>query len=255
MTAVALKDETRVAEAPVSETAAIISMIERAASNPEVDIDKMERLFTMRERMVEREARTAYHAALADMQPKLPVIGRSGLIEVRAKDSRGGRTGDVQQSTPYALWEDISQAITPVLAEHGFALTFRVRKDADRVEVTGVLSHRLGHTEDTTMSLPMDTSGSKNDVQSIGSSFSYGKRYTAIALLNIVSRGEDDDGRAAGGLGVVSQEQADDLRDLIAEVEADTSRFLRHFKVERLEELPFKQLDSAIAMLEAKRAK
>ena len=48
------------------------------------------------------------------------------------------------------------------------------------------------------MKLPADTSGSKNVVQAIGSSVSYGKRYTMQALLNITSGGEDDDGHSGG---------------------------------------------------------
>jgi hypothetical protein len=47
------------------------------------------------------------------------------------------------------------------------------------------------------MILPHDSTGSKNAVQAVGSSTSYGKRYTACALLNITSRGEDDDGETA----------------------------------------------------------
>jgi hypothetical protein len=48
------------------------------------------------------------------------------------------------------------------------------------------------------MTLPLDTSGSKNNVQAVGSSTSYGKRYTATLLLNIRTKGEDDDGHAGG---------------------------------------------------------
>jgi len=40
----------------------------------------------------------------------------------------------------------------------------------------------------------VDTSGSKNGVQAVASSVSYGKRYTAGLLLNITTTGEDDDG-------------------------------------------------------------
>lgn len=179
--------------APVaSQSASIISVIERAALNPDVDIDKMERLLEMHERIMEREGKGAYFAALSEMQPKLPVVGRRGTIRVPSKD---GKTG---HETPYALWEDVNEAIRPFLAEHGFSLSFRVKKEADRVEVTGILGHRGGHSEETMLSLPMDSTGSKNNVQAIGSSVSYGKRYTAFALLNITSRGEDDDGKAAG---------------------------------------------------------
>lgn len=57
-----------------------------------------------------------------------------------------------------------------------------------------MLSHRAGHREVTSIVLPVDTSGSKNGVQAVASSVSYGKRYTAGLLLNITTTGEDDDG-------------------------------------------------------------
>lgn len=173
-----------------TESAAIIQVIERAAMNPDVDVDKMERLYAMHERAMERQARAAFASALAEVQPKLPVIDERGGIKDRA--------GKVQST--YAKWEDIADAIRPVLHDHGFALSFRV-VTTPKVAVTGVLMHRDGHREETTMELPVDGSGSKNDVQAVGSSFSYGKRYTAIALLNITSRAaqdRDDDGRGAG---------------------------------------------------------
>lgn len=50
----------------------------------------------------------------------------------------------------------------------------------------------------TRLRLPPDLSGDKNSIQAVGSSVSYGKRYTACALLNITSRGEDDARSAAG---------------------------------------------------------
>jgi hypothetical protein len=43
-----------------------------------------------------------------------------------------------------------------------------------------------------------DASGNKNAVQALGSAISYGKRYTASALLNLTSHGEDDDSFRAG---------------------------------------------------------
>jgi len=227
------------------ESAAIIQVIERAAMNPDVDIDKMERLLQMQERIMERNAKAAYAADLARMQPDLPIITERGGI----KD----RSGNIQST--YALWEDINEAIKPVLAKHGFALSFRTGQEEGRITVTGVLSHREGHSEETTMHLPIDTSGSKNSVQAVGSSISYGKRYTAGALLNITSRGEDDDGKAAGGAATISEEQVEALQDLIIEVGADPKKFLAYLKVENLAALPANQYQRAVDALNAKRTK
>jgi hypothetical protein len=66
------------------------------------------------------------------------------------------------------------------------------------VTITGVLSHRSGHSERDQFVAKADTSGSKNDIQALGSTRSYGQRYTTIALLNIVTKGEDNDGQTAG---------------------------------------------------------
>lgn len=188
--AVEIVNQQPAAVPALSESAAIIQVIERAAMNPNVDIDKMERLLQMQERIMERNARSAYSAALAEMQPHLPVITEKGKIVVRDKVTK-----EIIQSTGYALWEDINEAIKPVLAEYGFALSFKTGVMPDgKITVTGILSHRDGHQEETTMALPHDSTGSKNAVQAVGSSTSYGKRYTASALLNITSRGEDDDG-------------------------------------------------------------
>jgi hypothetical protein len=184
---VAKTEELPSAPVPVSDSAAIFQIIERAARDPNVDIDKMQRLMEMHERMQASRAKASYAAALADMQPNLPVI-----------DERGKGHNDVS----YALWEDISEAIRPVLQQHGFALSFRTGREGDKITVTAVLSHRDGHSEETTMLLPIDGSGNKNAVQAVGSSTSYGKRYSACALLNIASRGEDDDGKTGGGKAV-----------------------------------------------------
>jgi hypothetical protein len=172
----------------ISDTSAILAVIARAASDQAVDIDKMERLLQMQERVLARGAEAEFSTALAAMQPSLPSIDEKGSIK--------NRDGQVQST--YALWEDINDAIKPMLSEHGFALSFRVAEREGKTIVTGVLSHRSGHRETTDITLPADTSGSKNAVQAIGSSISYGKRYAAGALLNFTSRGEDDDGKAAG---------------------------------------------------------
>jgi hypothetical protein len=168
---------------PRDESAAVLSMIARAASDPSIDIDKMERLMQMQERAIQRQAQTAFDEAMAAMQPELPSVGERGDAAGRYK---------------FALWEDIQQQIKPVLQKHGFALTFRTDTN-DKVSVTGILSHRAGHREETSIVLPTDPSGNKNAVQAVASSVQYGKRYTAGALLNLTSHGEDDDAFAAGG--------------------------------------------------------
>lgn len=192
---------------PPDQGATILAVISRAASDPSVDIDKMERLMQMHERMQARTAEGDFNSALSMMQPELPSVGERGGI----KD----RNGNIQST--YALWEDINQAIKPIMQRHGFALSFRT-ECGDGISVTGVLSHKAGHSERTTIKLPADKTGSKNDVQAVASSVSYGKRYTAGALLNLTSHGEDDDAFAAGSR--PEPWESDDFADWRAKVDA-----------------------------------
>lgn len=178
------EDNKQVQSTQASEVAAIIQVIERAAMNPDVDIDKMERLLQMQERVIERNAKAAFNASFARMQTELPAIEKNGK-------SNNGK---------YGLWEDIQDGIVPVLSRHGFALSFKTKVENDAITVTAILRHEEGHDDSTDLKLPTDKSGSKNAVQAVGSSVSYGKRYAACALLNIRVGGEDDDGLGSGAL-------------------------------------------------------
>lgn len=214
------------------------SMIERAARDPSVDIDKMERLMQMQERAIAREAKAAFDASMADLQPELPTVGERG-------NAAGRYT--------YALWEDINTAIKPVLMAHGFALTFRTSFD-NGITVTGVLSHRAGHREETSITLPADASGNKNAVQAVASSVSYGKRYTAGALLNLTSHGEDDDAYRAV-VETITEEQEITIAEMLEATGSDKAKFLKWAKVDAISSIPAKSYASVMAALKAREAK
>lgn len=171
----------------------LLAVIEKAARDPNVDVEKMERLFALQERVQERNAKAAFVEAKVTMQPELPEITMKGHIIIRDKQSNA-----ITQDTPFARFEDIHEAVMPVLARHGFDLSFRNgRSPEGLVRVTTILSHIAGHAEETVFDLPHDSSGSKNSVQAVGSSTSYGKRYGTLSILNIKVAGEDDNGVAA----------------------------------------------------------
>lgn len=192
------------APAVVGEQTTILQVIQRAAADPACDIDKMERLMAMHERMQARDAEAIFNASMAAMQSDIPSIAERGAIVVNG-----------QSRSNYATFEDINDVIKPIMQAHGFAITFKVENVQAGLSVTGILMHRAGHRESTTMLLPLDTSGSKNAVQAVGSSTSYGKRYVMSALLNLTTRGEDDDGHAAVPTANVTAVQAAGINALL----------------------------------------
>lgn len=159
-----------------------MSIVERVSMMPEINMDALERMLDMQERIMKRDAESAFNAAMAEMQCEIPTI---------AERAKGHGT------IKYATLEDISDIVKPIMKTHGFAISFKVEHAAAGLSITGILMHRAGHREQTTMLLPIDTSGNKNAVQAVGSSTSYGKRYVMCALLNITTRGEDDDAYSA----------------------------------------------------------
>lgn len=232
----------------VSQGSSMLALIERAATNPDVDVEKLERLWQMKKEFDAKQAEMAYNAAFSKMQGDLPEITEGGAIRHSGK-----------LISQYARWdEDINPVIKPILARHGFALSFRT-DTKDHVVVEAVLAHSDGHSERTSMHLPTDTSGSKNNVQAVASSVSYGKRYTAGALLNLTTGGMDDDGNKAGAPELVSAEQVANIEALAQEVGADIKRFLGYLSnytktpLESVSEIPAKMYNEAIKALEAKR--
>ena len=240
---------------PVSETATLLDVILRVATNPDVDIDKMQKLLEMHERVIERNAKTAFSSAFAEMQPELPTIDRNGRIVIAKKDS-----GEVVQSTPYALYEDITDAVRPILAKHGFGLAHRTGVAPDgKITVTGVLRHKYGYAEETTFTGQHDSTGSKNAVQAIGSTTQYGRRYTTLLLLNITSRAPkdpcDDNGAAAGVPMMITASQVEEINELLDETLSNRVIFLNYFGCASVTDLPARKYDLAIKMLRQKQAR
>lgn len=164
-----------------------ISMLERLAKDPAVDPVKLHSILDVRERILAKSSEQAFNSAFSEMQGEIPVITKYGEIKV---------SGQIRST--YAKFEDINEAIKPILQKYGFSVTFKVDTKDSKITVTGILMHKAGHREQTEITLDSDTSGSKNTVQATGSSVAYGKRYTLSALVNISTTDEDDDGESGG---------------------------------------------------------
>ncbi len=161
----------------------MISMIERVAMDPDADLEKLERMLELKKQHDEQNAKAQFAAAFSRASAQFPTIPLNG---------KG------HNDKPYATLKDITALTRPVLSEHGLALSFSVEV-GDAVVVTAELMHQAGYSKTTSIDLPKDASGSKNAVQAVGSSQTYGQRYTAQAILGL-SLGDDteDDGRSSG---------------------------------------------------------
>lgn len=171
-----------------------LAAILAAATDPNTDATKVETMANLAVKLQDRERETEFNRALVAAQLEMPVLTRDGIIKIPA--NREKNTPERIQGR-FAKWEDIDRVVRPILARHHLALRFEVGNvEQSAVTVRPILTHANGYTErGEAMKLPADGSGSKNATQAVGSSVAYGKRYSACAMLNIVTEGVDDDGR------------------------------------------------------------
>lgn len=235
--------------APVeSEASVMLSGIMRAVKDPEVSVDKLERMFALAERMQTDQRRTAFMAALARLQDVLPQIAKSGVIL--------GKDGSARSR--FAKIEDIDNQIRPLCSAEGFSFSFDSRTlmnangVAVSIEYVGTLHHREGHSETKTLNLPVDNHPSRNAVQSIGSTTSYARRYLLGMHLNLVTRDEDDDG-SNGGNEPITAAQVTELRKGLEEAGGDPARFLKWLGVEKVEDVRLCQFGRATKFIDEKK--
>lgn len=230
---IAIIDHAAPPPAPVQETAAVLSMIDRVLANPDIPVERIEQLFDLHRRVQADQSRRDYYAAFPALQADLPAVARKG---------KG-------HGTRYARYEDIVSALREPLAKHGFSVSFRTAQPDGKLAVTGVLAHEGGHSEEATLILPLDTSGSKNAVQAYGSTASYGKRYCLLTLLGIATEDDDDGKAASGNAGFITGDQAEELAKLISATGTDIARFLAAGNIESLSDMPASQFAAAKALL------
>jgi hypothetical protein len=158
----------------------ILMVIDRAARDETVDIEKMEKLLDMQERIMKMQSKAAFDSALAAFQAEITPVPRT-------KDGHNGK---------YAPLDQVDRHVKRLLETHGFSYRFRTEPEAEGyMHVTCILSHVSGHSETSSFSAPPDDSGKKNAIQARGSARSYAQRYTLLDVLGLPTT-DDTDGDA-----------------------------------------------------------
>jgi hypothetical protein len=227
-----------------TDAATLMEVISRAAADPATDVDKLERLMGLYERIGDRQAVQAFNEAMSAAQAALrPVATDAANPQTRSR---------------YASYGALDRAVRPIYTRHGFALSFNTGDSPliEHLRVICKVSHSAGHSEPYHVDMPADGKGAKGgDVMTkthaTGAAMSYGQRYLLKLIFNIAV-GDDLDGNAPPGE-PITVPQLDDLVALMDEVGADRQRFLNYFKTPSLAELPASKYAAAVASLEKKR--
>jgi len=238
--------EPAVPAAVESADAALFDVIRRAAADPSVDVEKMERLMAMQERMLARRAEVAFDVAMSEVQAAMTPI---------REDAENPST-----KSKYASYLALDRAVRPIYTTHGFSISFDSGDGAPEnyVRVLAHVSHK-GHTRTYRADMPADGKGAKGgDVMTkthaTGSAFTYGRRYLLALVFNLaIGELMDDDGNAAGAGEKIDAAQKQQIIDLMKATNADTAAFLKYFKLASVDEMPLTQFGRAIAALNKKK--
>jgi len=233
---------------PMSEHTVLLQVIARAAADETIDLDRMERLLVMQERLTARRAEQEFISAMATFKIHAPRIEKSKAVGYTNRD--GTFTG-----YKHATLGTVCQAAISGLGAVGISHRWDLEQlQGGAVVVTCVLTHRGGHSTKTSLTGAPDDSGKKNAIQQVASTVTYLQRYTLLAATGLATDEQDDDGVAAGQpIEFLSEDQILNLEALITEVGADRKRFLAFIGVESLEEVYANKYPEVVNLLQEKR--
>ncbi len=234
----------QIANISKQESNTILQLIERAATNPDVDIDKMERLMVMKERMDKQQAEILFNQAMTAAQSEMEQVGVDTINK--------------QTTSFYASYSALDKKLRPIYTKHGFSLSFDTDDcpTPDWVRIVCIVSHLGGFSRSPHLDLPADGKGAKGgDVMTkthaTGSAMTYGMRYLLKLVFNVAVGEDDNDGNDP--IEYITEEQAANLLDRITEIGANKEAFLKVCKVEKLSQLPAARFEGALKRLEQRR--
>lgn len=201
-------------------------MLSTAVQN-NVDVERLGKLMELQERWEAKEAKKAYFDAFATFQAIVPTIKKS-------KDGHNYK---------YAPIGDIAHQIKAALEQCQLAYRFEIEGTDGLIGVTCIVSHRQGHQERNKMAGAPDTSGSKNAIQSHGSTVSYLQRYTLIGVLGLTIADEDMDGRVEGE--TITEGQAASIKARLEASGSNVQAFCHMLAIPNVDAMPASKYASA----------
>lgn len=197
------------------------------------DLSIVEKAMTLQLRWEDAQARRDFDEAIAAAKAEIPLI-------IKNRQALNGK---------YADFAAIASVVDPIISKYGLSYRFRTLQN-DRINVTCVLSHKSGHSEENTLSGPPDKTGSKNEIQAIGSTLSYLSRYSLVQALGLAASNDDDGKLSEASAQTISDEQIEVISARIRKSKADLPKFLAWVGVEEIQMIPASRFNACLAALD-----
>ena len=222
-------------------------LLDAIASGTDPDI--VGKMMDLADRWKAQQAAAEFAAAMNACQDSMPCV---------VKDATNGGT-----QSRYATLENLMTVIKPVYLRHGFSLSYGTADSptAGCTRVTCEVSHSGGCSKTFNLDMPGDsTNKAKSNIQAMGSTVSYGRRYLALMIFNVTVANEDIDGNAADCLDVITEAEVLEVEDLINDSGTNRARFMEWGKTAKIfvgepavKNIGKKRLAEVVKLLEQKR--
>ena len=148
-------------------------------------VETMERLLAMRRELMAERAKEAFDTAMAKFQAECPVI---------KKTKEGGKTKGGTVAYHFAPLDLIVSQTKEIIGRHGFSYAIKVKTTATDVTVDCIVKHEMGHTETSTMQVPL---GEKTEIMSrpqvVAAAVTFATRYAFRNAFGIITGDTDND--------------------------------------------------------------
>jgi len=157
----------------------------------ETPVETMEKLMAMRRELKAEFAKEKFDEAMANFQGECPTIKKK-------KDGAKTKAGVVAYK--YAPLESIVEQVKEIIKNNNFSYLIKTDILADKsIKATCVVKHKLGHSEESAMTVPLGTStGVMSASQVTASATTFAKRYAFCNAFGIMTGDDDDDARNTG---------------------------------------------------------
>lgn len=160
----------------------IDDLISQAVAN-KTPVETMERLFNLRKEVKAEVAKEAFVKAVADFQDECPVIEKKKKVT--------GKEGKLRYM--FAPLDSIVEQIKKPLKNAGLSYRWETGNEEKAVNAICIVTHALGHSEQSSFSVPIDPEGYMSAPQRYAAALTFAKRYSLCNVLGISTADEDTD--------------------------------------------------------------
>ncbi len=181
------------------------------------NVSALESLVGLYDRMQAKNAEREFNQAFAKFQSELPAVNATKIVP----DKQG------VTKYKYAPFEEIMDAVKPVLVANGFSVSFNSRfMEGGRIVSICTLRHVGGFSQSNEFAVRIGAGPPHaSEPQADGSAKNYAKRGAFCDAINLVVD-HDDDARMIGQ--PIGKALAEDLEARVTNVGADREAFLKY---------------------------